>query len=61
MKDAELFRIEFEWTTRQDHAGVHLELGLFGYKIAFGWYDTRHWNIEKGRWVDYSNPEERQY
>jgi len=58
MKDSELFRIEFDWTARQDHAGVRLELGLFGYKINFSYYDTRHWHPEKDRWIDYSDPKE---
>jgi hypothetical protein len=54
MKDSELFRIEFEWSIMQDHAGVKLELGLLGYKAAFSFYDSRHWNDEKGRWYVYS-------
>lgn len=50
MKDDELLRIEFEWSARQDHAGVRFELGLLGYKFHFTFYDSRHWNIEEGRW-----------
>jgi hypothetical protein len=60
MKCSELFRIEFEYTIRQDHAGVKLEMGLFGYQIDFSWYDTRHWYVEKGRWIDYSNPKDQE-
>lgn len=55
MKCEELLCIEFNWTVRQDHAGIRLELGLFGYRINFSWYDTRHWYAEKGRFVDHSN------
>lgn len=51
MKDDELFRIEFEWSIRQDHAGVRIELGLLGYKGSFTFYDSRHWNYEEGRWA----------
>lgn len=58
MKDDELFRIEFNWTARTDHAGITLELGLLGYKVNFSWHDTRHWYTEKGRWMDYSNPQD---
>lgn len=58
MKDCELLRIEFDFTTRQDHAGVTLELGLLGYKINFGYHDTRHWNYEKNRWINYDDPKE---
>lgn len=57
-KCAELFRIEFEWTVRQDHAGVNSELGLLGYALHLTWYDTRHWHPEKNRWIDYSNSKE---
>ena len=57
-KDDDLFCIEFDWSIRQDHAGIGLELGLLGYKINFSWCDTRHWYVEKGRWMDYSNPQD---
>lgn len=53
MKDSELFRIEFNWTHRQDHAGVQLELGLLGYKGSFTFYDSRHWDDETGDWKVY--------
>lgn len=56
-KDEELLRIEFEWSMRQDHAGVRCELGLIGYKMSFSFYDCRHWNNEEGRWY---NPGESQ-
>lgn len=45
-----LFRLEFEITTRQDHAGSNLELGLFGYEIHFTFYDNRHWNYKENCW-----------
>jgi hypothetical protein len=51
MKSAELFRIEFDWTVQQDHAGVNLELGLAGYSIAFTFYDSRHWDTETNDWI----------
>lgn len=53
MKSAELFRIEFEWNIRQDHAGINLELGLLGYCATFGIHDSRHWDIETDNWVNY--------
>jgi hypothetical protein len=46
-------RFEFEFTIRQDHAGLNLELGLFGYEIHVTLYDNRHWNWEEGRWMIY--------
>lgn len=50
VQDGELLCVEFEWTTRCDHAGATLELGLLGYKIAFSFYDHRHWDIETNSW-----------
>lgn len=58
MKCEELLRIEFDWTVRQDHAGIRVELGLAGYKIDLSWYDTRHWHTEKNRWINYDDPAE---
>ena len=54
MQDCELFRIEFEWTTKQDHAGVNLELGLAGYKIRFGIHDSRHWDSDANCWLKHT-------
>ncbi len=51
MKDCELFRIEFSWTIREDHAGVRLELGFAGYKVSFTFYDNRHWDYDTDAWV----------
>ena len=53
MKAAELLRLEFNWSVREDHAGIRLELGLLGYQIDFNWYDTRHWDPEKNCWCVY--------
>lgn len=50
IKSDNLLRCEFEFTTRQDHAGCNLELGFLGYEIHFTFYDNRHWNYEEGRW-----------
>lgn len=55
MKIEELFRIEFEYTVKQDHAGVRLELALLGYKLAASFYDSRHWNYEKNHWENYEH------
>ncbi len=50
-KDSELLRFEFEFTTRQDHAGLRLELGLAGYTLRFNLYDNRHWNTDTNSWM----------
>ena len=52
-----LFRIEFQVTTQQDHAGFNIELGLFGYELHFTFYDNRHWNHEESRWMVYNEEE----
>lgn len=54
MKDCELFRIEFSWTTKEDHAGLRIEFGLIGYKATFTVYDNRHWDYEKQTWHVYN-------
>lgn len=41
----------FDWTVRQSHAGLDIEIGLFGYVVHFNFYDHRHWNIEEERWM----------
>lgn len=53
IKNDNLFRLEFEVTTQQDHAGVNLELGLAGYEIHFKIYDSRHWDCENNKWFTY--------
>ena len=45
-------------STREDHAGVMLDLSLFRHFFIIHFYDNRHWNDEKGRYVNYDNPEE---
>jgi len=54
----DLINFELQYTTKQDHAGLSIELGLLGYSIHFQVYDNRHWNREKNRYVNYDNPEE---
>lgn len=58
MKSSELIGVDVDWTMRQDHAGIRVELALAGYKIAFSWCDTRHWHTEKNRWINYDDPKE---
>ena len=45
-----LIGFEFSLTRRQSHAGLTVELALFGYSASFMIYDTRHWNTETGAW-----------
>ena len=53
-KDSSLLSVNFNWTIRQDHAGIDIEIGVLGYCVHFTVYDNRHWNYEEGRWMQYS-------
>lgn len=48
----------FRWDTHCDHAGVMLELSLFRHFFIINFYDTRHWNYDENRYVNYDNPAE---
>ena len=50
LQTRQLIGFEINYTRRQDHAGLTLELALFGRSISFQIYDTRHWNPETGTW-----------
>lgn len=52
LQDCEyLLHFNFDWTTRCDHAGVRLKLGLFGYELMFHLYDSRHWDYHANTWA----------
>lgn len=55
LKDSTILAASFNFTTRQDHAGLTVEVGLLGYSFLFQLYDTRHWNSKEGRWMRYSD------
>jgi hypothetical protein len=52
-RDTTIVSIGFRWNIRQDHAGMSLDIGLFGYTVSAQFYDTRHWNEEAGRFYIY--------
>lgn len=52
-KDFTLISFMFNWTIRQSHAGLDLELGLLGYCVHFNFYDSRHWNVKEDRYYIY--------
>lgn len=54
MKTDDLIAVDLRITSRCDHAGIDLWLGLLGYSINFNLYDNRHWNTKEGRWVVYT-------
>ncbi len=55
MKSDDIIAVDLRITTRQDHAGIDLWLGLLGYAINLQIYDHRHWNHEEKRWEIYDN------
>ena len=46
----ELIGIEFQHTTRTDHAGLKLILSFFNYTFEYKLYDIRHWDYTEGKW-----------
>jgi hypothetical protein len=45
----------FEFTTRQDHAGLRLEFGIASWCFTFNIYDTRHWNYAENCYQVYKD------
>lgn len=54
-RDTSLVSINFNWSIRQSHAGIDIELGLLGYCAHFNLYDSRHWDYHKSSWEVYNN------
>lgn len=50
LQTRQLVGFQLGFTVRQDHAGLDLEVGLFGYSISFQIYDTRHWDYQNACW-----------
>ena len=48
-----LVELSMRYTVKQDHAGLTLAAGLFGYSADFRIYDTRHWDYENNCWEVY--------
>jgi hypothetical protein len=49
----DIIMFDLRITTRCDHAGTDLWLGLLGYSINLNFYDNRHWNHEASRYYQY--------
>lgn len=49
-KDNTLVSLMFRLSTRTDHGGLSMELGLLGYSFNFNFYDNRHWDHELDRY-----------
>lgn len=55
MRTSDILVADLDISTRCDHAGIKLGLGLFGYTIDLSFYDSRHWNHEAGRYYIYDD------
>jgi hypothetical protein len=55
-----LITVDFGLSFRTDHAGVRLMLGVFGYQAELHFYDTRHWDSDRGTWVNYNKEQHGQ-
>jgi len=49
-----LFNFHFSWTTKQDHAGITLELGFMTLHTYITFVDTRHWDDETNAFKVYT-------
>jgi len=47
---ANIIKLLLVYSTRQDHAGLQVEVGLLGYNFELHFYDTRHWNNKNQDW-----------
>ena len=43
----------FDCSWKTDHAGVHVDITLFGWLFAVTFYDVRHWNDIDDCWESY--------
>jgi hypothetical protein len=50
IKTNNLFRLELQFTTRQDHAGLGFEVGLLGWELHNTIYDCRHWDYDQNQY-----------
>lgn len=41
------------WTTKQSHAGVNVDFGIFGYWMSLDISDNRHWDYTNKKWESY--------
>jgi hypothetical protein len=46
-----LMDVDISLSVREDHAGLEITLGLFGYGVSFRIYDTRHWDYDKNAYT----------
>jgi len=42
--------LNFSWTTKRDHAGLEITIGLLFFSVSLRVYDHRHWDYKNNRW-----------
>lgn len=50
LRDGYFVQLDFAYTTRRDHAGITLSMGILGHSINFTAYDHRHWDDITDTW-----------
>jgi hypothetical protein len=50
-----IVEFQFSFSTRRDHAGLEMTVGLLGYNIHANIYDCRHWNTDTNSWMKYED------
>lgn len=53
LKTSAIVEVTINFTTRSDHAGLAVKLGLFGFNVNLSIRDNRHWDYENKCWVKY--------
>jgi hypothetical protein len=43
---------DFDFTTQCDHAGLDIQITVFGRTVHFNVYDDRHWNYKENCYSD---------
>ena len=49
-----IFELVASISARCDHAGATLTIGVLGFSLNMMFYDTRHWDIDNGKWCEYN-------
>lgn len=54
-----IFKIDIDLAWRgSDHAGPGFEIEIYGYTIHCEFYDSRHWDWDRGAWEDYDDDQD---
>ena len=51
-QSSSIIEIGLNITFRQDHAGIQIDFGLFGFTISGSIYDVRHWDSIANKWEE---------